>query len=131
MLCGRNDRLRARCAQLPGVLAPDWVDDMPALLHAARALVDNAAGQTAVQALAAGLPVVGHRPVPGHGAEGVARMAALGLSDAADDEAALLASLERLTADGPERARRIAHGHALFRQDVLTRVADIARSADA
>jgi UDP-N-acetylglucosamine:LPS N-acetylglucosamine transferase len=131
VLCGRNARLRARCAQLPGVLAPDWVDDMPALLHAARALVDNAAGQTAVQALAAGLPVVGHRPVPGHGAEGVARMAALGLSDAADDEAALLASLERLTADGPERARRIAHGHALFRQDVLTRVADIARSADA
>ncbi|MEU3844707.1 galactosyldiacylglycerol synthase [Streptomyces sp. NPDC028635] len=131
VLCGRNERLRARCAELPGVLTPGWVEDMPGLLHAARALVDNAAGQTAVQALAAGLPVVAHRPVPGHGAEGVARMAALGLSDAAADETALLASLERLTADGPERAGRIARGRALFRQDVLTRVAESARPVPA
>ncbi|MEV0980053.1 galactosyldiacylglycerol synthase [Streptomyces sp. NPDC049915] len=131
VLCGRNDRLRARCAQLPGVLTPGWVQDMPGLLHTARALVDNAAGQTAVQALAAGLPVVAHRPVPGHGAEGVARMAALGLSEAPAGEAALLASLERLTADGPERAERIARGRALFRQDVLARVAESARTVPA
>ncbi|POX51364.1 galactosyldiacylglycerol synthase [Streptomyces sp. Ru71] len=128
VLCGRNERLRARLHEVPGVLALGWVDDMPGLLHAARALVDNAAGQTAVQALAAGLPVVGHRPMPGHGAEGVARMAALGISDAAADTTALLASLERLTADGPERTGRIARGRALFRQDVLSRAAEAARA---
>nr|WP_324604171.1 hypothetical protein [Streptomyces sp. Tu 6176] len=93
--------------------------DMPALLRACAALVDNAAGQTAVQALAAGLPVVGYRPLPGHGTEGVRRMAAAGVSDHVPDEAGLLDSLARLTARGPERARRVAAGHALFRADAL------------
>ncbi|MEU2876710.1 hypothetical protein ABZ651_10195, partial [Streptomyces sp. NPDC007070] len=37
-------------------------------------------------------------------------------------KAALLRSLSRLTTDGPERARRIAAGHALFRGDALTHV---------
>jgi hypothetical protein len=75
-----------------------------------------------VQALAAGVPVVGYRPLPGHGAEGVRRMADLGVSDHAPDEAGLLRSLARLTAQGPERERRIAAGRALFREDALTRV---------
>ncbi len=83
VLCGDNERLRRDLSAVPGVLALGWVTDMPGLLHAARALVDNAAGQTAVQALAAGLPVVGHRPIPGHGAQGVRRMAALGVSEVA------------------------------------------------
>ncbi|WP_425578964.1 hypothetical protein [Streptomyces echinatus] len=69
----------------PAALALGWVDDMPGLLAACYALVDNAAGQTAVQALATGLPVVGHRPLPGHGADGVRRMAELGLSALAPD----------------------------------------------
>ncbi|WP_406729590.1 hydrogenase formation protein HypD [Streptomyces sp. GD-15H] len=85
VLCGRNERLRARLAGVPGALVPDWVTDMPGLLRAARVLVDNAAGQTAVQALASGLPVVGYRPLPGHGTEGVRRMAALGVSEIAPD----------------------------------------------
>jgi hypothetical protein len=102
---------------------------MPGLMHAARALVDNAAGQTAVQALAAGLPVVGYRPLPGHGADGVRRMAALGLSDVAADEADLIVSLGRLTAEGPDRERRIAQGRALFRRDVLTRVVELLDTA--
>ncbi|MEU0257414.1 galactosyldiacylglycerol synthase, partial [Streptomyces sp. NPDC006184] len=118
VLCGRNDRLRARVSGEPAVLALDWVDDMPGLLAASYALVDNAAGQTAVQALAAGLPVVGHRPLPGHGADGVRRMAGLGLSELAPDGPALLAALARLT-DARERAERVARGRALFRHDPL------------
>lgn len=125
VLCGRNERLRSRLSELPGVLALGWVTDMPGLMHAAGALVDNAAGQTAVQALAAGLPVVGYRPLPGHGADGVRRMAALGLSDATADEAGLLSSLGRLTAAGPERERRADHGRMLFRRDVLARVVEL------
>ncbi|MFI5972297.1 galactosyldiacylglycerol synthase [Streptomyces sp. NPDC051452] len=125
VLCGRNERLRARVSRVPSALALDWVDDMPGLLAAAYALVDNAAGQTAVQALAVGLPVVGHRPLPGHGAEGVRRMAELGVSEPAGDGAALLAALGRLTETGPERAARVARGRALFRQDPLTRIAGL------
>ncbi|MEU7472136.1 galactosyldiacylglycerol synthase [Streptomyces sp. NPDC044984] len=127
VLCGRNERLRARLAGLPGTLVPDWVTDMPGLLRAARVLVDNAAGQTAVQALASGLPVVGYRPLPGHGAEGVRRMAALGVSEIAVDAATLLCALRRLSADGAHRDRRIARGRELFRGDVVARVAALAR----
>ncbi|MEU8472943.1 galactosyldiacylglycerol synthase [Streptomyces sp. NPDC029006] len=125
VLCGRNDRLRARVSREPAVLALDWVDDMPGLLAASYALVDNAAGQTAVQALAAGLPVVGHRPLPGHGADGVRRMAGLGLSELAPDGPALLAALARLTDDAPERAERVTRGHALFRHDPLDHLTDL------
>ncbi|MEU9560073.1 MGDG synthase family glycosyltransferase [Streptomyces fumanus] len=120
VLCGANERLRRELSGVPGVLALGWVTDMPGLLGAARALVDNAAGQTAVQALAAGLPVVGYRPIPGHGADGVRRMAALGLTEAAPDGPALLAALRRLTTDGPRRRERIAAGRALFRDDPVT-----------
>ncbi|GHD87816.1 hypothetical protein GCM10010508_21190 [Streptomyces naganishii JCM 4654] len=122
VLCGRNERLRRALSGLPGVLTPGWVTDMPGLLHACDALVDNAAGQTAVQALAAGVPVVGYRPLPGHGAEGVGRMAALGVCEQASGEAALLRSLIRLTAPGEARERRVAAGRALFREDALTRI---------
>jgi UDP-N-acetylglucosamine:LPS N-acetylglucosamine transferase len=125
VLCGRNERLLARVSQVPSAVALDWVDDMPGLLAAAYALVDNAAGQTAVQALAAGLPVVGHRPLPGHGADGVRRMAALGLSEFATDGPALLAALGRLSETGRERAERVARGHALFRRDPMECVAEL------
>jgi UDP-N-acetylglucosamine:LPS N-acetylglucosamine transferase len=121
-LCGRNEGLRRRLARIPGVLALGWVTDMPGLMRASRALVDNAAGQTAVQALAAGLPVVGHRPLPGHGAHGMHEMAALGLSDLAADEAELIASLRRLTAEGPAREQRVAHARTVFRADVPARL---------
>ncbi|MDT3400861.1 galactosyldiacylglycerol synthase, partial [Streptomyces sp. B1866] len=122
-LCGRDERLRRRLAAEPGAVALGWVDDVPGLMAAARALVDNAAGQTAVQALAAGLPVVGYRPIPGHGAAGVRRMAAEGLTDHAPDPGRLVASLDALTADGPVRERRIAVGRALFRADAAACVA--------
>ncbi|WP_407109890.1 galactosyldiacylglycerol synthase [Streptomyces sp. DSM 116494] len=126
VLCGSNERLRARLAGLPGTFVPDWVTDMPGLLRASRVLIDNAAGQTAVQALACGTPVVGYRPLPGHGAEGVRRMAALGVSETATDADALLGALRRLSVDGPYRYRRIARGRQLFRGDVLDRVSALA-----
>lgn len=91
-----------------------WVDDMPGLMGAADILIDNAAGQTALQALAAGLPVVSYQPIPGHGAEGVRRMADLGLSEYARGPGQLLSSLQALCPPGPGRDRRIAGGRALF-----------------
>jgi UDP-N-acetylglucosamine:LPS N-acetylglucosamine transferase len=123
VLCGRNRRLRDRVRRVPGVLALDWVDDMPGLLCAAHALLDNAAGQTAVQALAAGLPVVAYRPLPGHGLEGVRQMAALGLTEFAPDTAALLTALARVTDPAtprPDPAR------TLFRSDPMASVAELA-----
>ena len=120
ILCGQNERLRRRLSALPGVTALGWVEDMPALLRAASALVDNAAGQTAMEALAAGLPVIGYRPIPGHGADGVRLMAESGLSDYARAEEDLLVSLRRLTPPGAARRRRIAAGRAVFRPGAIS-----------
>ncbi|MCM2579946.1 MGDG synthase family glycosyltransferase [Streptomyces meridianus] len=117
VLCGNDDRLARRLSRQPGCLALGWVDDLAELMTAGRALVDNAAGQTAAQALAAGLPVVGYRAVPGHGAEGVREMSAAGLSEFAAGPAELLHVVRRLTDPGPFREQRIAAGRAAFTAD--------------
>ncbi|MFE3636678.1 galactosyldiacylglycerol synthase [Streptomyces sp. NPDC059168] len=115
VLCGRNERLRRPLSRVPGTLALPWVDDMPGLLSACAAVVDNAAGQTSLEALAVGVPVVGYRPIPGHGAEGVRRMAALGLTEHAAGPRQLVRYLDRLTSGGPEPDRR-----GLVRGDVVS-----------
>ncbi|MBV2354013.1 galactosyldiacylglycerol synthase [Streptomyces sp. J2-1] len=128
VLCGRNTRLFHTLAGEPDVLPLGWTPDMPALLAACHALIDNAAGQTAVQALAAGLPVIGHRPLPGHGAEGVGEMAALGLTRYAPDAHALLAALTALAPDTPAGREAVARGRALFTgvPDAMDCVAELA-----
>ncbi|MET8180858.1 galactosyldiacylglycerol synthase [Streptomyces sp. NPDC005336] len=123
VLCGRDERLRHEPARSPGVLALGWEPDMPGLMAASGAVVDNAAGQTALEALAVGVPVVGYRPIPGHGREGVLRMAALGLSDHAADSWDLLRLLDALTAPSAIRRRRIGEGRRLFAEDAAVRVA--------
>ncbi|MCZ9344951.1 hypothetical protein NGM37_45110, partial [Streptomyces sp. TRM76130] len=73
--------------------------------------------------------VVGHRPIPGHGADGVRAMAALGISESAADDAELLAALRRLTPDGPARRERVVAGRALFRDDPVDLTLNLALSA--
>jgi UDP-N-acetylglucosamine:LPS N-acetylglucosamine transferase len=125
VLCGENKRLHRRLSALPEVRVLSWVEDMPGLMWAASALIDNAAGQTAMEALAAGLPVVGYRPIPGHGADGVRVMARLGLSNLARDEEELLSSLWALARPGPTRERRIATGRAVFRSGAISPLIDL------
>ncbi|PWI40934.1 galactosyldiacylglycerol synthase [Streptomyces sp. ICBB 8177] len=127
VLCGRNERLRRRMNAVRGVLGLGWVTDMPALLAAVRAVVENAAGQTAAQALAAGVPVVSYRPIPGHGADGARRMAEAGLTSYARDEWELLRELDVLTTDSRKRERRVAAGRELFVADAARVAADAER----
>jgi UDP-N-acetylglucosamine:LPS N-acetylglucosamine transferase len=105
VLCGRNERMRRSLQGLPGVTALGWQRDLPTVLAESAALVDNAAGQTALQALALGVPVVGYRPLPGHGRDGVRAMADLGLTRLADSPDSLVAELtdviHRAQADRP------------------------------
>ncbi|MGP4003740.1 MGDG synthase family glycosyltransferase [Streptomyces sp. 8N706] len=126
LLCARDERLRRRASRLPGVLALGWVEDMLALMSAAGVLVDNAAGQTAVQALAAELPVIGYRPIPGHGAHGVREMAAAGLSLFAPCPDELLSAVDVLIRPGPARERLIARGKSAFRSDAAHLIAQVA-----
>lgn len=108
VLCGRNTRLRRGLSAVPDAIALGWVEDMPGLMAAAAVLIDNAAGQTALEAMAAGLPVLSYRPIPGHGLEGARCMAGLGLSQYARDPAALLRSIQAVSSPGPVRQRRVA-----------------------
>jgi UDP-N-acetylglucosamine:LPS N-acetylglucosamine transferase len=119
VLCGRDEGLRRRMAAVAGVTALGWVEDMPGLLASAAALIDNAAGQTALQALAVGLPVIGWRPIPGHGIAGVRRMSELGLTDFAANERELVDALTRVGTAGPLRDQRIAAGRALLEADAV------------
>lgn len=113
ILCGRNRRLRRRLCDAGTGVALGWRADMSALMSGAYALIDNAAGLTAREALAAGVPVVSYRPIPGHGRDGARAMAAAGLSVHACDAVGLLAALDRLDVTAV-RAAQVARGAALF-----------------
>lgn len=113
VLCGRNARLRRRLRNAGTGIALGWRDDMPDLMAAAFAIVDNAAGLTCKEALAAGLPVVSYGGIPGHGRQGAREMAEAGLSIHASGPGALLDALDRLDGSS-ERDRQIARGLALF-----------------
>jgi UDP-N-acetylglucosamine:LPS N-acetylglucosamine transferase len=113
VMCGRNERLRRRVDRIGACLAVGWRDDLPELMAGAYALVDNASGLTCKEALAAGIPVICHRPIPGHGADGARAMARAGLGLYARDATELLTALDRLVV-ASERDRQVARGQAMF-----------------
>jgi UDP-N-acetylglucosamine:LPS N-acetylglucosamine transferase len=117
VLCGHNEQLRRRVAGLPGCRALGWRDDLPDLFAASAVLVDQSGGSTCAEAFAAGVPVVTHRPLPGHGRLGVQALAQAGLVSAAPDGLALLEMVDALRRPGPRRAAQLARAAAVFVQD--------------
>ncbi|SDG25154.1 MGDG synthase family glycosyltransferase [Klenkia brasiliensis] len=105
VLCGRNERRRARLAALPGVVALGWRDDVPELMAVADVLVHNAGGMACTEALVAGLPLVTHRPIPGHGRANAAVLAGAGLAPWTTTRAQLSAAV--LGAAGRPRRRPV------------------------
>ncbi|WP_374709252.1 MGDG synthase family glycosyltransferase [Micromonospora sp. AKA38] len=94
VVCGRNGSLRRRLAGLPGHVM-GWVDDMPTLMQAVDLVVENAGGLTCQQALAAGLPTITYRPIPGHGRANAQVLAGAGLTTYVRDPADLCQELTR------------------------------------
>lgn len=131
VLCGRDERVQTRMGRLPGVLACGWIEDIEVLMAAAGVLIDNAAGQIAVQALAAGLPVIGYQPIAGHGREGVLLMARLGVTTYAGSHAELLDSLTRLARPGEARDKQVRAGRSLFVGDAAEEIHRLAEAAPA
>ncbi len=80
VLCGHNDHLRRRLEHRADVTALGWVCDMPSLFAAVDVVVQNAGGSTSLEALAAGLPVVSYRCIPGHGETNAAALDRAGLA---------------------------------------------------
>lgn len=79
VLCGTNESLRSRLAEVPGVVALGWRDDVPALLASVDGVVQNAGGFTSLESLASGAPVLTYRPIPGHGLTNCAHLEQAGL----------------------------------------------------
>lgn len=133
VVCGRNEGLRARVgAEHDTVPVLGFVEDLPALMGSADVLVDNAAGLTAKEALAAGLPVVTVAPIAGHGRDDAAAMARVGLTELVDDPdapGALAAALARVAPGTSGRTERVARGRASARHDVAELVLRVARDA--
>lgn len=78
--CGSNTALRDRLRADGLEHVFGWVDDMPHLMRAADVVVQNAGGLTSSEALAAGLPVLTYRCLPGHGRANAAVLDRLGLA---------------------------------------------------
>jgi UDP-N-acetylglucosamine:LPS N-acetylglucosamine transferase len=120
--CGSDHRLRVRLENAvrdrslqARVLG--WTDDMPSVMSACDAVVENAGGLTAFEAMRAGLPVVTYRPIPGHGRENANAMASAGVASTASDSADLGRLLETLVRPGPARAGQVAAGTNMFTAD--------------
>jgi UDP-N-acetylglucosamine:LPS N-acetylglucosamine transferase len=111
--CGRNDALRERIARTGAAIALGWIDDMPALLRACDVVVQNAGGLSSLEAMAAGLPVVTHRPVPGHGLTNAEALDAAGLA-AWVRRPDLLAPVLHDVLDGPAGHHQAAAARRLF-----------------
>lgn len=114
--CGTNESLRSEVERIAGARSYGWTDDMAALIAASDVLIDNAAGSTAKEALAAGCPVVTFDPIAGHGRDDAARMQEAGLTEVVTSAAQLADALERVASGSAGRARA-ARGRSLFGAD--------------
>jgi UDP-N-acetylglucosamine:LPS N-acetylglucosamine transferase len=126
-VCGRNEQLRGQMERVPGCTALGWVEDMAGLMRVCDVLIDNAGGLSSKEALAAGLPVVTFRPIPGHGRDDALQMQRLGLTEVVEDEGDLVAALTRLAGSPAERRRRSRRGRSLFVADAAAELEELIR----
>jgi UDP-N-acetylglucosamine:LPS N-acetylglucosamine transferase len=127
-VCGRDEQLKAALEKRGLGTVIGWTSEMPSLMAAADVLVENAGGLTAMEAFAAGLPVVTFQPIPGHGRDNARTMAAAGVNRYAHDVAELHAALDELSVPGPARDELVARGRALFAGDAATDILDLAEA---
>jgi len=112
-LCGHNEELRRRIAAAGNGIALGWVGDMPALVRAADVVVQNAGGLTSLESMAAGVPVLTYRSIPGHGTTNAAALDRAGLAPWVTEPAGLAPALREALATGPgSEAIRLFDGPA-------------------
>jgi UDP-N-acetylglucosamine:LPS N-acetylglucosamine transferase len=101
VLCGSSRRLARQVAAVAGARGVRWTDDVAGLLAGCDVVVDNAGGTTCWEALAAGRPVVVHRPIGGHGKLNAAALADAGLARWTRDDAELRRAVTQLDVPPP------------------------------
>ncbi|MBO0693268.1 MAG: glycosyltransferase, partial [Acidimicrobiaceae bacterium] len=136
VVCGRDEatfreltRRARRYGNRPIVVG--WTEEMPSLMRACDALVENAGGLTSLEAMRVGLPVVSFRPIAGHGVENTTTMAAMGVSRLANDVPELLDALSLLCTTGPARAAQIDAAKAMFVSDAASLALSAAQTVEA
>lgn len=118
---GRNEELLSRLRELddPRLIGVPFTREMPRLLGASDAVVSNSGGMTTYESFAAGVPVVFHDPLPGHGEAAAVALARDGYVTVArtPDE---LAAFARTLRDGDQDiGSRALAARALFDQRPL------------
>jgi processive 1,2-diacylglycerol beta-glucosyltransferase len=108
VVCGHDEGVRRQLTALAEAgarraVVVGWTDEMPSLMAACDALVENAGGLTSLEAMRVGLPVVSFRPIAGHGVENTSTMASLGVS--------------RLAGTIPDRTSQITAARSMFISD--------------
>jgi len=126
-VCGNNEQLRKRLQTRRAGHVLGWTDDMPTLMAAADALVQNAGGLTCMEAFAAGLPVVSFEPIAGHGKDNAEQMAGAGVAAYAAAEDELYPVLDRATSLAGRAMT--AKGKAMFAGDPADNVLTLAAGA--
>ena len=117
VVCGEDEPLRRKLTAEGKGIVLGWTDNMANLMAAADILVENAGGLTSLEAMAAGLPVITYRPIPGHGRDNAAAMDRAGVSWHAHNRQELFVALERLSYNSPERNHMRTCAAAMFHTD--------------
>jgi processive 1,2-diacylglycerol beta-glucosyltransferase len=127
VLCGRNHALRVTLEE-NGIRALGWTTDVRPLYAAADIVVHNAGGLSCLEAFAAGVPVIGHACLPGHGQRNARAMADADVAGLADDEADLVRLVHEIggTAAGIAMAGR---ARGLFQADATDALRDVTPAA--
>ncbi|MFC5995790.1 glycosyltransferase [Pseudonocardia hispaniensis] len=117
VLCGRNERLRARLLARgeprDRLVVHGWTDRVAQQITAADVVLTTAGGMTATEALSVGRPVLFAAPVPGHGCAGAEMMARAGLAVVCPRPADVTAALRGLRAE-PSRLAALRRGAQAF-----------------
>jgi hypothetical protein len=125
VVCGRNDALAAELRRRGGGLVFGWTDQMPLLMRACDAVVQNAGGLTCMEAFASGVPVLSFRPIPGHGIENAEDMETAGVAGYVRDAQDLLPALAAAT--GPARPSMRRAASEMFAGDAAAEAVALAR----
>lgn len=103
-VCGRNRQLEQELSEWARARADvlrvfGYVENMPELMAAADVVVTNGAGNTVLEALRTGRPVIAFSPLAGHGTASTAELVRRQLALEASDVPALVRQVERLTTE--------------------------------
>ncbi|MCU1344257.1 MAG: hypothetical protein JWL70_523 [Acidimicrobiia bacterium] len=128
-MCGSDDTLRKHLEELKLGTPVGWTERMPAYLSAADVVVENAGGLTANECFARGVPIVSFRAIPGHGRDNVAVMRQAGVTTVPADEAELVAAVRLLSSDSVQRNEQVARASAMFAEDPVDRILQLATGA--